>query len=464
MSEATRKWLWGCLGMLFVTSFAWAESGWDGLLECVPGRANTLVTIHVEKLLASPTALLEGTKKKMAFRFAEGAIALPPDAKRVVMASQMDFRRMQPLWEVCVMDVDEYWAMDKLARSARGYLDNLGDVEAVWSPYNEYLVKLGAFRFGAMAPANRQYVSRWVNGERSMALSPYLQHAARYAVEGDTEVVVALDLQYAVDPDRLWMRLPRLRSLQGREYDRERLHKLLQSTRGVTIGIHFGSRPYGKLKVDFGQDTYALSDFAKPLLLELIEVAGAGIDGTDDWEVRVMPRTATLSGYLSDSVRRRLATIIELRPPSQSPLEEPGAGKGLDMGEATRQQYRFVTILLRDLKVQAKEPGRFQALNAWLDNYARRIEELPVENIDGEFLKYRFDVVARIRRMAEDIRYGNVPGYSRQTYRSEYSSLGPYTDAQVTEETSSVLAEARVINGATQRIAKSLGDRYGLEF
>jgi hypothetical protein len=400
----------------------------------------------------------------MAFRFAEGAISLPPDAKRVVMASQMDFRHMRPLWEVSVMDVDDAWSMDEVARAARGYVDRLGDVEAVWSPYDQYVVKLDVFRIGAMAPANRQYVSRWVNSERAVTLSPYLRYAARYVTERGEDVIIALDLQYALDPDAVWMRLPRLESLQQRQYDREALHKLLVSVRGATIGVRFGSRPYGWLRVDFGHDAYAISEFAKPLLLELMRVAGVGVEGTDDWKASVAGTNVTLSGYLSESARRRLATVVQLRPPSQSPLEEPGAGADLSKAEATRRQYKFVGVLLRDLKVRAKEPGAMEGLSAWLARYAKRIAELPVENIDGELVKYRLDVAARLGRMADDVRYGKVPGYSRAVYRTSYSATGPYSDSQVTQEASPVMAEARAINGATIRVGKALSDRYGVEF
>ena len=441
-----------------------ADRPFDELLAFVPRGANTLVLLNVEKVLSSPTAVIEDTKKRMAFRFAEGAIALPSDALRVVMAAQMDFRRMQPVWEVLVMDVDELCVVENMARAARGYVDPLGDVETVWSPYDQYMVKLDSFRVGAMGPANRQAVSRWVHAERNMALSPYLQRAARYANEGGTEIIIALDLHYVLDPDRVWMRLPRLKSLQGRDYSREHLHKLLLSVRGAMIGVTFRDLPYGSLKIDFGQDAYPMENFAKPLLLELLDEVGAGVDTTDDWQARVDGKTVTLSGFLSDSARRRLASIIQLRPPSQSPLEEPGSAAGLSKGEATRQQYNFVGVLLRDLKVRAREPDGFDGLEAWLDRYAKRIEELPTQNIDSQFLQYRRDVAGRLRRMIDDLRYGDIPGYSRRVYRAEYDSFGSATEELMEDGESPLLAEARAINGSTLRIAKALSDRYKMEF
>ena len=73
-------------------------------------------------------------------------------------------------------------------------------------PNDTYLVQLGPKTLGAMGPANRQAVVRWIRDIRKPTpppLSPYLQKAAVYSDEAGSEIIMALDLEGVMSFERV---------------------------------------------------------------------------------------------------------------------------------------------------------------------------------------------------------------------------------------------------------------------
>src|SRR5262245_62830299 len=71
----------------------------------IPATANAIVLLDGQKLLASPLATSEGWKEKYEQAFASGLVSISPDTQQLVLASQLDYEYMKPLWEVAVADL-----------------------------------------------------------------------------------------------------------------------------------------------------------------------------------------------------------------------------------------------------------------------------------------------------------------------------------------------------------------------
>ena len=50
------------------------------------------------------------------------------------------------------------------------------------------------------------------------------------------------------------MGIERFESVRNSKVDRAKLSQLIASVKGVMLGITFRDKPYGKIKIDFGQD------------------------------------------------------------------------------------------------------------------------------------------------------------------------------------------------------------------
>ena len=83
------------------------------------------------------------------------------------------------------------------------------------------------------------------------ALSPYLQEAAAYPENVGTEIIMALDLENAVDPGAVRQTLNTTKAVQNKNVNLDQLAQVIASIRGVTLGIRVTTNVTGSLRIDF---------------------------------------------------------------------------------------------------------------------------------------------------------------------------------------------------------------------
>ena len=127
--------MWGRCGI--------AADEFQGLVNRIPRSANAIVLLNLEKAKNSPLGLKEDWKGKIDSAFAAGAARIPPQAARFVIASQIDFEFMEPLWEAAVMDLDEEIPLGPLAKTRGGTLETIEGLPALSLPNDTYLVQFG---------------------------------------------------------------------------------------------------------------------------------------------------------------------------------------------------------------------------------------------------------------------------------------------------------------------------------
>src|SRR5262245_10850480 len=190
------------------TAACWAAEIKE-LLGRLPGEANAIAVIDVERILKTPLAQKEGWKEKIASAYGKKPFIVAPGCSHVALAALIDPTTMDSLWEVAVMDLDAAPAVGAIAKSEQGLLDTVGEKPAAWSPVNAYFVQLEPQILGTVAPANRQFASRWVRKKFTLGgafISSYLRAAAS-ALETGTEFALAMDLEDVVNPKRAEARI-----------------------------------------------------------------------------------------------------------------------------------------------------------------------------------------------------------------------------------------------------------------
>ncbi len=397
-----------CLFVLLAIAFARPAAGqFDGLVHFIPDDANAMLLIDVDKLLASPMAREEGWRAELDQSFAAGLVILPPQSSRFLLASRLDFRLQRPLWRVAAMEVKYEPSAPKAAVRYGGQVDNIDGMEAVLMPDDTYLVKFGSKRVGAMSPGDRQKVARWIKQVYANdlgVLSSYMQQAVKYA-QGNAGIILALDLQHVVAAADAKAGLAEWEVLKGRDVDLDQLAEVLASVHGVTLGVTVTDQRHGAIRVDFDQDVSLLQEFAKPLLLEVLGRQGLMIDEFEDWTAEVSGKTIALRGVLLQSGMRRVLSILDAPVSSQqslvvssSEIESSSADERLLI--ATSQNYfKSITSLLDDLRIKRStgEMVTWGQVGAWFEKYARKIDALPILNVDPELLDYGAYVAHSLR-------------------------------------------------------------------
>ena len=486
--------------LLFSANPLAAQSDFAPLLERVPDNANMVITLNASQLFASPIAQKEGWRQRYEENYATAPLKLPPEAQQFVLSAEMDLEHLTPIWEAAVMRMGSDLPMSAVARLVRGSRDQIGDLEAVGTPRDSYIIKFEPYVFGVMSPSNRQAVSRWIRqikSRTSSSLSPYLAKATSYADRVGTELVLALDLGGALGRQNIREAMEGSIVLVEKGVDKDQAADALSGVEGVTLGIRFTDRAYGSLKVDFSRSIDVIAPIAKPMLLEILEHAGTSIEEFYDWEVEVAPQRFRISGELTDSGLKRILSFLEI---DTSGVDAPAEGNDGESspGEvdayASQQYFQAIEEHLRDLK-RERGAKSYYTIGKWFEKYANRIDRLPTLQVDPDLVDYGFNTVNQLRDCVEAIKGVGIRSGARSSTVTSgvYSTTGnarrtlalfeasPYQSQQDamkgveatrrairTQEraqgSTSVREIMRQVSEETSRVRREMTQKYQIEF
>ena len=458
--------------LLFVMQqIGYCADEFQDLVNLIPRSANTVVLLNMEKAKNSPLGVKEDWKEKIENAFDSGLVMVPPNATRFVLAAQMDFEFKEPLWEAIVMDCDQELTMDQIAQMRSGTPDTIEGLPALARPNDTYIVQLGPKRIAAMAPGNRQAVVRWIREVRKpkpAPLSPYLQRAAVYSDEAGSEIIMALDLEGVMSFERVgkYLKAHEKNLKQWQEKDNSpasltELAKLLSNIQGVRIGVRIGEQPTGKMVIDIDNDASPLSSIAKPMLIQFLSDSGALINDFQSWTASAKKKEISLAGTFSKTGLRELLSVVDSPLSGESALDKKASVSPGDLpalqAKKSREYFRNVVSMANDLKGDMKNAKNLASTSMFCEKYAKRIDRLPILNVDEDLIKYGAFVASQLRLAAQSVKTMGIQtgvrtaqvtasggdwsgGYGYGGYR--YGAYGRYAEGQ---EVRAVGTERRAI-------------------
>jgi hypothetical protein len=261
--------------------------------------------------------------------------------------------------------------------------------------------------FAAYTPANRQDVARWLRdtnvSSKDNAIAPYLASGFDYVQRFGTPIIMAIDLHGVLSPEVVKEKLA-ASPLQTIAADQlPAIAQTISTLKGVMLGVTVGEKPFGSIRVDFDSSAAPLADVGKEMVIGVLERQGAMIDDIATWTSEVQGNTLLLKGPLTTSGLRRALSVLELPPALGQEIEKVQLDLATDPESAARvasqQYFSSVVNLLDDLK---KEGDRAKVTTSggvamWYDKYARKIDNLPLLNVDAELLDYGRFVSSSLR-------------------------------------------------------------------
>jgi len=223
--------------------------------------------------------------------------------------------------------------------------------------------------------------------------------------------------------------------LKDKKIDLDKLSALLTSVQGVTLGVTVREKTFGALKVDFTGEASILSEIGKPLLLEILAEAGATIDEFEDWQEEVTSKQLLIKGDLTDSGMRRLFSVLEMdastvaeEPTGQeeAPPETPAGSAEETKAYVSRQYFQGVNKYLKDLQVR-KGAKSFGQYGLWFENYARKIDKMPILNVDPDLVDYGQTVSNRLRDAVTAIQGAGIRTGAREAQVYNQGSVSGYS-------------------------------------
>lgn len=483
------NWLPGKFAALVVAWFAVGRSPaaetFESLATRIPGAANALVLIDVEAILATPVAQAGGWSKKLEVAYVERPVFLPPEAKKMALGAVLqpstDFK---DLWQVALMELAEPVGIRAIARSEAGYVDEIGGRTAAITPQDAAFVDLGDNVLAVLCPADRQFLGRWLartDAGASADLGDYLKSSLAL-VNNRVQVLLAIDLQDVMTPRDVESRLAAAAWAPKNQSELAAMTSAITSLRGAVLRIAIGEDCQGQLQVDFADDLSPVREHAQELVLQALGNLGMSTDELAKWDVSTTTRSIRLQGDLSPDAMRRVFSVVELptadMQAGDAGAETAGTPSESQVRESSLAYFKSTQVLLDDLRKGLKDT---KATSAWMERYARRIDELPVLHVDEVLLDYGDKLAETLRIMGlskreAGIRYGvrsTEGGGGGGYYDGYYYGDDAYTRAaersQARKEEMAVASDTRVqgwnlIDNATADIRRTLTKKYNTEF
>ncbi len=277
------------------------------------------------------------------------------------------------------------------------------------------------------APADRQRMARWLRGTllKPRDVPPRYADSAVFLADRGSQIVLAIDLADAVSPALVEQRLKASDILKRGVYDPQIVAQRLVSLRSAYFAITVGETIEGKIKLDFGLPADYLIAIAKDMLKLALDDAGATLPDLNRWRTSGKDTSIILEGPLTEESTRRILSLVQppmmshdsFGDPSRNALPEAAkaapapAREPLSHVEAQKRYFRAVVDLLEGLRNQRAETAA--SMRLWYDRYAKRIDELPIVDVDADLLDFGGLASKTLREMSLGINYAR----NDQVYR-----------------------------------------------
>jgi len=385
------------------------------LLKYLPDDANAIVVLRVRELLESPRAQREGWADEAEAKFLAGSMTVPPWIDRFVRGTYIRPGTRDEPRSVAVLASSRPIRMGLVAQREEALLETISEKPAVLSKRDCYFVQLDDQLLGVISPAFRQDVARWIQRNSQSAdsgLSDYLRNAA---TDPAPHILLALDMQDMIEPNRLRARLSASPVLAGMPSSVESVARELESLRGIRLAVNVEDDAAAAIHLDFAAEVSQSVEYLKPLFLEFLAELGGELQDFEGAEVSQAGRTVTFRTALSDEDLRKIMSLIVAQNP-QAPTSadapstpdpagtRPEPAQTTADGPASIRYFNAVSTKLDDLQRASRRSSNASRTAAWHDNFAEQIENLPTYGVDPELIDYGALVSRNLHALAASLR------------------------------------------------------------
>jgi hypothetical protein len=233
------------------------------------------------------------------------------------------------------------------------------------------------------------------------------------------------------------------------------------------------------------------------------------LDELREWTPTVNENEFVLKGKLDKAGLRKILSLVDspttsgnaaIAKPKKEP--QPGATPAdpkMLMAEKTKAHFKEVNAMFGDLKKDMKDAANLAVTSTYFDRYAKRIERMPILDVDPAMIDYSSWVAGELRAAAGSVRTMGIRGNARESqvnysdvdynyaygYRSGWYGSSAYAvpvddgvgavkavgaerrkiraEEKATAATDVHTIRANVID-ATNKIRRAMTEKYRIEF
>ena len=383
------------------------------LLKLLPNNTNAISILRIDEMMKSPRAIAEGWKEQQEANFLAGSGRIPGWVQTLVRGTDVRTLGSGPVQSVSLAPQPAGMSLATLMPADQVVADQIGKY-TVWRSARGFIMQVSPDVLGLFSPPNRQSVARWfaaLTGGGEPTYSKYLQAVG---TKYKPHILYAIDLTDFFDPSFLQNRVAHSAALKGKEGDAAALTKLLLKLQGMRLAIDVDTKINAAIAFDFIGAPGPVAQYLKPLLIEILDDAGARIDELENAVVKVDGDSVSLVVPLGDASLRRLMTLIltpiHVNPSEYTPNPEyvkknpPKPVAPSDMGSATLKYFELVNNTVKDLQILNRRAKEYDRTATWHDTYATKIQNFPTTNVDPIAVQYASYIAGGLQALAGSLR------------------------------------------------------------
>ncbi len=338
---------------------------------------------------------------------------LPSNVTRVRIAAELDLEALQPDWEIGYAALDKMPTAEVLAQREAGYVDTLGNRSIVWTPNERYLIPLADNVLSIVRPADRKFVGQWLKKDRSNVISPYLQQWAATEL-ANFSTLISVDLEDVVSAEVLIEKLPRAKSLSGRNI--QAVAKSISELKGMTIEVAKDALN-ATVSIEFKSPATELQPVAKDFFAEVLAVRGISLAEYSSWKVqptnegKTFVFTGPISAQTLDdllgmfTLHRGSSSVEAANTPTSSPSTSAPTSESV-IAENTKNYFKKVVNTVHRVRDYSANNTGERA--QWNGNMANRLDELPTLDVDPQMVMFGAEVAKALRNNMMSMQLVNI--------------------------------------------------------
>jgi len=337
---------------------------------------------------------------------------------------------VQEDWTVAVLNLPGTVNMEQISWRQKSSVEQLAGRPIVRGDNNNLIVELKSGILGVVRPAYRQFAARWIRSlavQQDKPLSDFLTAS----INNDSHIVLAMDLRDVLYPETIQERIMASDKLASKTTAHQKLISLISTLQGARLTINFDNETRAEIEFEFGEDVGTVGGYIKPFFLEILSDLHATISDFDKSRVRTIGKSVILQTKLEDeNLRRIMSLILTPTPEHQSDKEKPeisvtkppetdpqtpkinpnetsskttSSRVRIDF-DASEKYFSSIDRILADLTKANARAKDYQRTATWHDNFARKIDYLPLTGVDPELIKYGQIISRRLTALAASLR------------------------------------------------------------
>lgn len=384
-----------------------AAEPWE-LLKLVPAGTNGVLTINVQRMMASPRAQADGWAKLDHTELLAGAVPVGPNIERLVVAKALDPAALAAGGSVALIPTRAAVDLAQLAGKLGASPDTIDDQPVLRTSAGGFYLPMDGNLLAAVWGGSRQQVAGWARAARAAEKSPLRREFSDVVANlaGRSHICLVVDLHDLLDRPAVQAAVANTQAVRG---DADLAKQLETYLAGLSTGVLTAEVATRGLETRLTLNSRALPgklspEVMKAFLVELLDRNGARLEDLPSAVAKSSQRSFSFEFRLSDP---ELAAITHLFVP---PLPAATDAAGIAVApagptaEATGKYLKLVDRQVDGLRRKLPAAGDDSVATLWYDSAANAIVVTSVLGVDPQAVEYGMSTAGRLRAIADSYR------------------------------------------------------------